>query len=161
MIALRPLTAADAPAISRVYGGAATTFLGRSAMTAREAEEYVVRVGERTPADPVEQYVFGLDVAGDLAGVVKLGRRRDGHGRVSYVLREDCWGRGYATTAVEKLVAFAFTTAGLDSLGARHHPDNRASGRVLAKAGFTRVGARNGMIEYRLLPGRRAPTHGR
>ena len=150
MTVLRSLTAADAPAVRRVYSGAAATFLGRSAMTAQEAEEYVARVRGWAGAEPVEQYVLGVDVAGDLAGIVKLGHRPDGHGRVSYALREDRWGRGYATRAVEELVTFAFTTVGLDSLGAKHHPGNPASGRVLEKAGFTRVGMVNGMIEYRL-----------
>lgn len=129
MITLRPLTDADAPAIHRVYSGATVTFLGRPG---------------------VEQYVLGVEAAGGLIGVVKLGRRPADHGRVSYVLREDCWGKGYATRAVKELAAFAFTTAGLDSLGAKHHPDNPASGRVLAKAGFTRLGTQDGMIEYQL-----------
>ncbi|MFC7980086.1 GNAT family N-acetyltransferase [Streptomyces cinereoruber] len=150
MIALRPLIDADAPAIRRVYSGATVTFLGRPAMTSQGAEDYVVRVREWAAADPIEQYVLGIDVAGDLVGVVKLGRRPGGHGRVSYVLREDCWGRGYATKAVEELVVFAFTTAGLDSLGAKHHPGNPVSGRVLEKAGFIRLGIQNGMVEYRL-----------
>ncbi|MFD3790174.1 GNAT family N-acetyltransferase [Streptomyces cyaneofuscatus] len=151
MTVLRLLSADDAPAIRRVYSGATTTYLGRSAMTAQEAEEYVARVRGWAGADPVEQYVLGVDVAGNLVGITKLGHRPDGHGRVSYVLREDRWGRGYATRAVEELVTFAFTTVGLDSLGAKHHPGNPASGRVLEKAGFTRVGRVNGMIEYRLL----------
>ncbi|MGW3371715.1 GNAT family N-acetyltransferase [Streptomyces hydrogenans] len=151
MIALRPLTDADAPAIRRVYSGTTVTFLGRTEMTEREAEDYVVRVRERAAADPVEQYVLGVDVAGDLVGVVKLGRRPDGHGRVSYVLREDCWDQGYATKALKELIVFASTAAGLDSLGAKHHPDNPASGRVLVKAGFTPLGIQDGMIEYQLL----------
>lgn len=150
MIALRPLVDADAPVIRRVYSGVTVTFLGRTAMTKREAEDYVVRVREWAAADPIEQYVLGIDVAGDLVGVVKLGRRPNGHGRVSYVLREDCWGRGYATKAVAELVVSAFATAGFDSLGAKHHPGNPASGRVLEKAGFIRLGVQNGMVEYRL-----------
>ncbi|OII62163.1 hypothetical protein BJP40_03970 [Streptomyces sp. CC53] len=119
-------------------------------MTTQEAAEYVVRVQEWAAADPVEQYILGVDIAGDLVGVVKLGRRPDDHGRVSYVLREDCWGQGYATKAVKELVTFAFTTAGLDSLGAKRHPDNPALGRVLEKAGFTQIGVQDGMIEYHL-----------
>ncbi|GHH27675.1 GNAT family N-acetyltransferase [Streptomyces rubradiris] len=150
MISLRPLTSSDAPAIRHIYSGAAVTFLGRPAMTGEEAEGYVVRVQEWANAEPTEQYILGVDVAGDLAGVVKLGRRPDGHGRLGYVLREDCWGRGYATSAVQELILFAFTTAGLESLGGRHHPENPASGRVLIKAGFTRLGFRDGMIEYHL-----------
>ncbi|MFF8563285.1 GNAT family N-acetyltransferase [Streptomyces albidoflavus] len=88
--------------------------------------------------------------AGDLVGVVKLSRRPNGHGRVCYALQEDCWDRGYATKAVEELIVFAFAAAGLDSLGAKHHPGNPMSGRVLEKAGFMRLGIKNGMAEYRL-----------
>lgn len=61
-------------------------------------------------------------------------------GTLSYILREDTWGNGYATEAVRYVVDFAFTAAGLERLEAMHHPDNPASGRVLAKAGFTRTG---------------------
>ncbi|MFL9684726.1 GNAT family N-acetyltransferase [Streptomyces sp. KL110A] len=150
-MALRSLTAADAPAVRRIYGKASVRFLGRAAMTGREAQEYVARVQRWHLADPVEQYVLGVDIGCDLVGVVKLGLRPGRHGRVSYVLREGCWGQGYATQAVRELVSFASTTAGLVSLGARHHPDNAPSGRVLAKAGFTRIGARDGMTEYSLL----------
>ncbi|MEV6393767.1 GNAT family N-acetyltransferase [Streptomyces sp. NPDC051907] len=148
--ALRPLASSDAPAIRRIYSGTAVTFLGRPEMTDPEAEEYVVRVREWAAADPIEQYILGVDIGGDLVGVVKLGRRPGGHGRLSYVVRGDCWDRGYATSAVRDLVVFAFTTAGLESLGAKHHPGNPASGRVLTKAGFTRLGIRHGMIEYHL-----------
>ncbi|MER5631582.1 GNAT family N-acetyltransferase [Streptomyces nitrosporeus] len=110
MNVLRYLTSDDAPAIRHVYSGAASTFLGRPAMTTQEAGEYVMRVREWATADPVEQYVLGVDIAGDLVGIVKLGHRPNGHGRVSYVLREDCWGQGHATRAVRELVAFAFAT---------------------------------------------------
>lgn len=153
MTVLRPLTPSDAPAIRRIYRGAAVTFLGRPEMTDQEAEDYVVRVREWAAAEPIEQYILGVDVAGDLVGVVKLGRRQGGHGRVGYVLREDRWGKGYATRALKELAVFAFATAGLESLGAKHQPDNPASGRVLTKAGFTRLGVQGGMVEYYLADG--------
>ncbi|GAA2433208.1 hypothetical protein GCM10010433_37310 [Streptomyces pulveraceus] len=149
MILLRPITSADAPAIRRIYSGAAVTFLGRPPMTGQEAEEYAARVQAWARAAPVDQYVLGVDIGGDLmVGLVKLGRRSGRYGRVSYVLRDDCWGHGYATAAVRELADFAFTTARFRSLGAKHHPDNHASGRVLIKAGFTRLGTQQGMIEY-------------
>ncbi|MER7310659.1 GNAT family N-acetyltransferase [Streptomyces halstedii] len=151
-LALRLLTPADASAVLRIYSGASVAFLGRPAMTVHESEEYVAPVRHRTGSVSVSvaQYVFGVEVAGDLVGVVKLGRRPGGQGRVGYVLREDCWGRGYATQAVQQLITFAFVTVGLDSLGAKVHPDNVASGRVLEKAGFTPLGMRGRMITYRL-----------
>ncbi|CAL9319970.1 GNAT family N-acetyltransferase [Streptomyces sp. NPDC050585] len=61
-------------------------------------------------------------------------------GTISYILREDSWGHGYATEAAHQVITVTFTTAGLNRLEAMHHPDNPASGRALAKAGFTRVG---------------------
>ncbi|MFI2757540.1 GNAT family N-acetyltransferase [Streptomyces echinatus] len=149
MTGLRPLTAADAPAIRRIYSGAAVSYLGRPEMTEQEAERYVVEVAKWAAADPVAQYILGVDAAGDLVGVVKLGRRPNAHGRVSYVLRQDTWGHGYATAAVQQLITFA-AAAGFDSLGAKHDPGNPASGRVLTKAGFRRLGVSGGMVEYRL-----------
>ncbi|NML50055.1 GNAT family N-acetyltransferase [Streptomyces sp. R302] len=149
MTRLRPLTADDAPAVRRVYSGAALAFLGRAEMGEREAVEYVARAREGAAADPVVQYVLGVEVDGDLVGVAKLGRRPGGHGRVSYVLREDSWGSGHATSAVRDLVSFAFGAGGFTSLGAKHHPANHASGRVLEKSGFTRAGWYGGMVEYR------------
>ncbi|MFI5638308.1 GNAT family N-acetyltransferase [Streptomyces goshikiensis] len=150
MLTLRNLALDDAAAIRRIYSGNAVTYLGRPEMTETEADKYVAQVQQWAAADPVQQYILGVDVAGDLVGVVKLGRRRGNHGRVSYVLREDCWGNGHATASVRELVTFACTTAGFASLGAKHHPDNPASGRVLAKAGFTCAGIKAGMVEYTL-----------
>lgn len=148
---LRPLTLADAPAVRRIFSGSALAFLGRPPMTDQDAEAYVSRVRERARAVPVEQYVLGVDPGGGPAiGIVKLGRRPNRHGRVSYILRDDCWGHGYATQAVRELIDFAFGTTHFGSLGARHHPDNHASGRVLIKAGFVRLGTQCGMAEYYL-----------
>ncbi|MFF3014795.1 GNAT family N-acetyltransferase [Streptomyces sp. NPDC057939] len=59
---------------------------------------------------------------------------------LSYVLRDDTWGRGYATEAARYAVGQAFTAAGLSRLEAMHHPQNPASGRVLTKNGFTPIG---------------------
>ncbi|MBW5481037.1 GNAT family N-acetyltransferase [Streptomyces bambusae] len=150
MTALRALALADALAVRRIYSGASVTYLMRPEMTEPEAEQYVIRIQEWAAADPIVQYVLGVDVGGDLVGVVKLDRRPNAHGRVSYVFREDTWGRGYATGAVQQLITFAFTTAAFESLGAKHHPDNPASGRVLTKAGFTRLRADDGFVHYQL-----------
>ncbi|MFF1511956.1 GNAT family N-acetyltransferase [Streptomyces sp. NPDC058326] len=90
-----------------------------------------------------------------MIGLVALRRRTPLMGTISYILREDSWGHGYATQAARQVVSVAFTAAGLTRLEAMHHPDNPASGRVLAKAGFTRVGASDwhtddGTIAYEL-----------
>ncbi|GHE15253.1 GNAT family N-acetyltransferase [Streptomyces alanosinicus] len=70
-------------------------------------------------------------------------------------LHEDSWGNGYATQAAHQVVTVAFTTASLNRLEAMHHLANPASGRVLAKAGFTRIGtadrdSETGTVPYEL-----------
>ncbi|MFE2226179.1 GNAT family N-acetyltransferase [Streptomyces kronopolitis] len=86
-------------------------------------------------------------------GPAALPHRR--HATLSYLLREDSWGRGYATQAVADMLRHAFTATGLTSIGARHHPDNPASGRVLLKNGFRYRGIRDGWPAYGIhRPGR-------
>ncbi|GAU65017.1 acetyltransferase [Streptomyces sp. NBRC 110611] len=70
---------------------------------------------------------------------------------MSYILREDSWGRGYGTAAVRQVIAYAFTATHLDRLSAKHHPDNPAFGRVLAKAGFTHATVFQGQMDGELV----------
>ncbi|GAA1149237.1 GNAT family N-acetyltransferase [Streptomyces javensis] len=104
---------------------------------------------------PRVQWSWGILAENDLIGLISLRRRTPAMGTISYILREDSWGNGYATHAAHQVVTVAFTTAGLNRLEAMHHPDNPASGRVLAKAGFTRIGtadrdSETGPVPYEL-----------
>lgn len=109
------------------------------------------RAGTPARLIPRVQWCFGITAEEemlDLLGVVKLRCQTEKRATVSYVLREDTWGRGYATRAVAKVLTFAFTTLALDTVTAQPHPDNPASGRVLAKNGFTRTGFSDGFVTY-------------
>ena len=68
---------------------------------------------------------------------------------IGYALAPDWRGRGYATEAVGRLCAWAETRVGVRTLTARTDPDNRASGRVLARLGFVTVGAADGYELWR------------
>ncbi|MCE9565042.1 MAG: GNAT family N-acetyltransferase [Planctomycetes bacterium] len=46
------------------------------------------------------------------------------------------WGQGYATEALQCVVAFAFDTLRATALFARHNPHNHGSGRIVLKLGF-------------------------
>ena len=74
--------------------------------------------------------VGGIGITADDADGPELG----------YWLTPDGWGRGYATEAGAAVLAIARDAIGLKQLHARHHVDNPASGRVLAKLGFRPVG---------------------
>ncbi|SUE94994.1 GNAT family N-acetyltransferase [Mycolicibacterium tokaiense] len=61
-------------------------------------------------------------------------------GEIGYVLHPDVWSKGLATEAARTLLQFGFTTLGLRRIAATCHPDNRASSRVLEKAGLVLEG---------------------
>ena len=55
---------------------------------------------------------------------------------VGYRLLHKEWGHGYATEGATELVRYGFDDLGLDRIIGLTHPDNRASQRVLMKAGL-------------------------
>ncbi|MFD7455518.1 GNAT family N-acetyltransferase [Kitasatospora sp. NPDC059827] len=144
---LRELTSDDADAVRRVYSGASIRYLERTAMEPADALRYIEQALCRARDRPRVHYVLGIDVAGDLIGVIKLNSTTTRAG-LSYILREDTWSHGYATAAVATVLALAFDTLHLDSVAAKHRTANHASGRVLAKAGFARIYEDEGFVHY-------------
>jgi RimJ/RimL family protein N-acetyltransferase len=59
---------------------------------------------------------------------------------IGYAIVEPCWGRGYATEAVQSLLEHAKGLEGLDHVVAHSPLERPASGRVLEKAGFVSEG---------------------
>ncbi len=57
-----------------------------------------------------------------------------------YILNQNFWGKGYASEAWSCLVEWAKTQPEVLRIEACHHPDNRASGEVMKKAGMTYEG---------------------
>ncbi|WP_245766717.1 GNAT family N-acetyltransferase [Streptomyces colonosanans] len=133
------MTTDDAPALQRIYSGASVRYTTGRALTLGEAQNKIRAALARAAENPRQQWAWGLAVEGELIGQISLRRRTPGMATLSYILREDTWGNGYATEAAKRVVQFAFTTAGLERLEAMHHPSNPASGRVLTKAGFIRT----------------------
>ena len=146
---LRALAATDAPAIEGVLQdaevarntlsipwpypeGAAAAFIA--------AEREAWGAGKRATWGIVEQDA-------PLFGVIGL-RFRPAHqlAEIGYWLAREAWGRGHATAAVRLAVAWAFDAMGLHRVEAHHFVENPASGRVLAKAGFSMEGRRRGAV---------------
>ena len=55
---------------------------------------------------------------------------------------KECWGKGYASEAIEMLVNHAFSKLGLHKLTAGCYSNNPGSEKAFLKAGFTREGTR-------------------
>jgi [ribosomal protein S5]-alanine N-acetyltransferase len=63
------------------------------------------------------------------------------HGpEVGYWIGRPFWGRGFATQMARAVVHHAFTATDRALLTTSHFADNPASGRVIAKCGFTESG---------------------
>lgn len=54
----------------------------------------------------------------------------------AYMIGSGFWGRGYATEALEAALRFAFKEMELQTVTADHMAENRASGKVMQKAGM-------------------------
>jgi len=82
---------------------------------------------------------FAIEVDSELAGGIGLAVGSAGLSRsaeLSYWLGEAFWGRGIASEAIQPLTHYAFRTLRLERVFALPFSDNRASCRVLEKAGF-------------------------
>ncbi|MFB7591404.1 GNAT family N-acetyltransferase [Streptomyces sp. NPDC056169] len=145
MLELRDLTEQDAHAVRRIYTGRAVADMWFGQMTSAQAHDYVCESMASNYASPRTLHVLGIDLDGDLIGVVRL-RTTGSIGHLAYILRENTWGYGYATAAVRLLLGG--TTVPL--VTAEHRVGNPASGRVLAKAGFVQIDATADLVRYEI-----------
>ncbi len=59
---------------------------------------------------------------------------------IGYDLEKASWQQGLMTEALEAAIGFGFEKMSLNRIGAKVHPDNEASLRLLAKLGFQKEG---------------------
>ena len=108
----------------------------------------------------------GAEVTGTLSSVngdidltegahVRGGDYEGGNIELGYSIGKPYWGKGYATEAVRAVAEFAADLS-RGPVMARHFADNPASGRVLAKAGFTYSGERQ--LSFSLARGEAVPS---
>ena len=55
---------------------------------------------------------------------------------MGFHLMKRCWGKGFGTEAAQGALEYAWTKLQLLKVYAGHHPDNRASEKILKKLGF-------------------------
>jgi len=104
----------------------------------------------RWPGGP---YLVESRESGRLVGSTGLSFETPQRAATGYVLARDAWGRGYATEALRQVVTTA-RECGVRRLYALSHPENRASLRVLEKAGFACEGTlRRHAVFPNLVPG--------
>lgn len=88
----------------------------------------------------VTEQMFVIVWQGLAAGAIGLHPAVPGTAILGYMLGKPAWGQGLATEAVRAMCRHGFAAMGLARIEAEHYADNPASGRVLEKAGFRRLG---------------------
>lgn len=141
---LRAFTLADAPTVQRLAGaaevarttlniphpypdGAAETWIGTHADAAARGTAYTFAVTRRE--------------TGELLGAIGIHPvATHARAEIGYWLGVPYWNQGYMTEAARRVVRFGFEELGLNRIQATCLPSNRASGRVMEKAGLTYEG---------------------
>ncbi|MEI6665487.1 MAG: GNAT family N-acetyltransferase [Chloroflexota bacterium] len=103
--------------------------------TLEAARSWVVTCEGHEP----QTHNFGIDVDGEIVGMVGLEPGHDVHRRpmeIGYWLGEPFWGRGIATEAASAVTEYAFASFDTNRLWAGVFAWNPASARVLEKAGY-------------------------
>ena len=98
---------------------------------------------------PLRDFTFCLkDKAGIFIGLIALRRDNPKYkgGEIWYKIMVDQWGKGYATEAVRRVLDFAFGSLYLHRVEAQCAPENKASIRVLEKAGLKYEGTKRKVL---------------
>ncbi len=94
-------------------------------------------------AQTAEECAACIEVESQPAGAIGLQFRNDIErcsAELGYWIGEPLWGRGVMTAAIQSFTAWAMPRFGLTRVYAEVFAENPASGRVLEKSGFERVG---------------------
>lgn len=95
-------------------------------------------------------WLAGHDTTGTFVGLVALTVQDEKTPRtveIGYWVAPGAWGQGFATEAVAATVHQVFHSGHAGRLIARYQQENRASGRLLEKLGFTTRPIANGMVK--------------
>jgi ribosomal-protein-alanine N-acetyltransferase len=141
-LTIRELTDADAKALHRIFGDAATMrHIGRSRQPRPDVEATArVIASARRHAELHGFSLWAIDEreGDEVVGVAGLDWV-EGHGpdvQVDYILRRDRWGRGYATEVLREILRLGHGELGIERIVALAYVENDASRRVMEKAGM-------------------------
>jgi RimJ/RimL family protein N-acetyltransferase len=145
---LRPFTSADAARVALLAGDPEV-----ARMTANIPYPYPDGLAEAWIAGHAEAAAAGrvfawaitraeeVAAAGILIGSITLvPEAQNQRAEIGYWLGVEHWGRGYATEAARRVLAYSFAERGLRRIQATVFPRNPASARVLEKVGMRKEG---------------------
>ncbi len=143
-VTLRELVSGDAAALAAALDNKKVQDNLRDGLpfpyTEKDGAEYI---GAVLAAQEGSQFVRGVCVDGTLIGNIGVFRKDNVHrltAELGYYIGEAYWGRGVMSEAVRQMCAFVFENSDIVRIFADPYSHNKASCRVLEKAGFTHEG---------------------
>lgn len=104
--------------------------------TTKDAKEWIKRNQRFANKKHPESINFAIDIDGDVVGGIELSKIEGHRAEIGYWLGERYWRKGIMTEAVKVVTRFGFEKLGLRRIYAGVFPFNKASMRVLEKAGY-------------------------
>ena len=141
-LVLRVPSVADAEAIFNSYAQnvEVTRYLvWRPHKHIQETEDFLANCAAAWKKDTQFPYIVTVKETGAVAGMIEI-RINNFKADVGYVFSPQFWGKGIATEALRSLVEWALRQNSIYRIWALCDVDNRASARVLEKAGMQREG---------------------
>jgi ribosomal-protein-alanine N-acetyltransferase len=140
-LTVRPVTAADGPAVYAVFAAPGVMRFWNSGPPAdvAEAAEWAAGLEDMQRRLGYAQWLVSERAGGRPVGIVglqPLGQEVE----LTYALETSAWGRGYATEAGAAALEFGFAEAGLELIVGIAKAGNAASLRVLQKLGMRPLG---------------------
>lgn len=141
---LRPLCAADAPAIFRIFSDPdVTRYWGHSTLgTLAQAASFIRQAQEGFASRALLEWGLADKDQDEVIGTCAYSGWCSEHRRaeIGYALRTDRWGEGVMAEVLPALIQFGFDTMGLHRIEADADPRNERSLRSLERLGFVREG---------------------
>ena len=104
--------------------------------TLKDAKEWIVENLKEEKKKKPTKVNFVIDIRGEVAGSVGFSKIEGHKAEIGYWLGEKYWGQGIMTEAVKLATKFGFKKLTLKRIYAYVFPWNKASMRVLEKAGY-------------------------
>ena len=102
----------------------------------KDAKNWILKNLKESKKKNPKMINFVIDINGEVVGSVGLSDIKEFKAEIGYWLAEKYWGRGIMTKAVKLVTKFGFDKLKLKRIYAFVFPFNKASMKVLKKAGY-------------------------
>ena len=115
--------------------------------TLKDAKEWIAKNLKNLKKEKATMVNFVIDIRGEVAGSVGFSKIEGHKAEIGYWLGKKYWGQGIMTEAVKLATKFGFEKLKLKRIYAYVFPWNKASMRVLEKAGYKLEGVLKKHVE--------------